>query len=106
MGKIFAMNVVTFRIVAEIRASLPNHSERSLIQEPFILEDAIGRITPVHLQFIASWDAFDSVLEKRFQNVQGHEKVLSKDFVLQSTSQGGILCGPGHGKARSYPARE
>ncbi|KAF8847149.1 hypothetical protein BDZ45DRAFT_540254, partial [Acephala macrosclerotiorum] len=81
--KIFIVNIAIYRIVSEIRASLPSHLERSLYQEPFHLEDAIGRVFPVHLQFISTWDAFDAVLETRFRNLQGHKKILDKDFVLQ-----------------------
>ncbi|KAE8445827.1 hypothetical protein EG329_012750 [Mollisiaceae sp. DMI_Dod_QoI] len=81
--KIFMVNIAIYRTVSEIRASLPSHLERPMYQEPFHLEDAIGRVIPVHLQFISTWDAFDSVLETRFRNLQGHKKILDKDFVLQ-----------------------
>ena len=77
------MNVAIFRTLLEIRASLPSHLERGLIQEPFLLEDAIGRISPVHMQFITSWAAFDSVLDMRFRNIPGHSKILSKEYILQ-----------------------
>ena len=80
------MNVVIYRTVVDIRTILPSRLERTLIQEPFLLEDAIGRIAPVHMQFIASWDAFDSVLETRFRNLQGYKKIVSKEFVLQERS--------------------
>lgn len=61
------------KAVRENQAGLPSALERSLIQEPFILEDAIGRITPVSLQFINSWDAFQAVLEVRFRGIQGRK---------------------------------
>jgi hypothetical protein len=83
MGRILVMNFAIFRAVLEIRASLPSHLERSLIHEPFLLEDAIGRIAPVHMQFITSWEAFDSVLDVRFRNIPGHPKILSKEYILQ-----------------------
>jgi hypothetical protein len=54
MGNVFTINVTTFRIVSELRTALPSHLERTLIQEPFLLEDALGRISPVHSQFINS----------------------------------------------------
>ena len=68
MRKIFVMNIATYKAILDIRGCLPSHLERSLYQEPFILEDAIGRIAPVHMQFINSWEAFDSVLELRFHS--------------------------------------
>lgn len=86
MGRIFFMNVAIYRVVVDIRALLPSQLERTLVQEPFLLEDAIGRISPVHLQFIASWDAFDAVLETRFRDLQGYKKIVSKEFVLQERS--------------------
>jgi hypothetical protein len=81
--KIFFINLATFRVVAELRASLPSHLDRCLIQEPFLLEDAIGREAPVHLQFINSWEAFYAVLETRFRDLEGYNKVKRKEFVLQ-----------------------
>jgi hypothetical protein len=81
--KIFFVNLATFRVVAELRASLPSHLDRCLIQEPFLLEDAIGREAPVHLQFINSWEAFYAVLETRFRDLEGYNKVKRKEFVLQ-----------------------
>lgn len=66
MRKIYVINVATYKAIIDIRRCLPSHLERSLYQEAFILEDAVGRIAPVHMQFFSSWEAFDSVLESRF----------------------------------------
>lgn len=83
MGSIIFVNSAILRNLLELRASLPGHLERALIEEPFMLEDAVGRLTPVHLQFINSWAAFDGVIEERFRNYPGHKKILSKEYVLQ-----------------------
>lgn len=83
MQKTFSMNVAIYRIVLSIQGSLLGSLERTLIQEPFILEDAIGRLCPVHLQFICSWEAFEDVLEHRFRGLQGHNKVLRKAWIMQ-----------------------
>ena len=88
MRKIIRINFATYRAVIAIQAGLPTRLERSLIQEPFILEDAIGRVAPVHLQFIDSWDAFDAVLELRFRDVQGFTKVCKKEYILQERATG------------------
>jgi hypothetical protein len=48
------------------------------------LEDAIGRIAPVHLQFVTSWDAFNAVLEIRFRDLQGFKKVKDKQYGLRN----------------------
>lgn len=83
MQRIITINIATYNAVIAIQGSLSGSLERSLIQEPFILEDAIGRVSPIHMQFINSWEAFDSVLDKRFQNIQGHKKIKNKEYTLQ-----------------------
>ncbi|KAH5540271.1 hypothetical protein HBI27_106670 [Parastagonospora nodorum] len=83
MRRIIAMNIATYHAVISIQAALPSRLERSLIEEPFVLEDAIGRIAPVHLQFVTSWDAFNAVLEIRFRDMQGSKKVKQKQYGLQ-----------------------
>ena len=83
MNKIFRTNLATYEAVVSIQRVLPSHLERSMFRDPFILEDAIGRISPVHMDFINSWEAFDAILRLRFQDVQGFKKVQKKEFVLQ-----------------------
>jgi hypothetical protein len=87
MGRIFMVNVYTYNAVLSLQSALPNHLERSmaLYQEPILLEDAIGRTAPVHLQFITTWEMFDSVLELRFKNVPGFHKVQRKEYVLEES---------------------
>jgi len=86
--KSFTMNLAVYKAVMSMQGLLPSHLERSLIQEPFILEDAIGRLSPVHLQFISSWEAFEAVLEDRFRGHKGHEKVLQRAYALQELATG------------------
>lgn len=57
--------------------------DRTLIQDPFVLEDPLGRIAPVHLQFITFWDAFYAVLATRFEGLPGHSKIQQRECVLQ-----------------------
>ena len=83
MRKIFRLNVQTYNSVMRIESTIMGHLEKTLIQEPFILEDAIGRLAPVHMQFVSSWEAFDAVLALRFQNFPGEQKIKRKEFVLQ-----------------------
>lgn len=75
MHQIVAGNLDIYREVLAIRSSFTLQVDRPLCEDPFILEDVIGRIAPVHLRFITPWEAFDSVMEIRFQEKQG----LSKD---------------------------
>ncbi|KAF2822424.1 hypothetical protein CC86DRAFT_423586, partial [Ophiobolus disseminans] len=83
-----AMNVATYHAVLNIQKLLPSRLERGLIEEPFILEDPIGRIAPVHLQFVTSWDAFHAVLEIRFRDLQGLDKIEHKKYGLQDRATG------------------
>ena len=86
--KLINANNSILKAVRAIQSGLPSALERSLIQEPFILEDAIGRIAPVPLQFIDSWDAFQAVLEIRFRGIQGDDKVRNKEYALQDRARG------------------
>ncbi|KAK3367404.1 hypothetical protein B0T24DRAFT_390146 [Lasiosphaeria ovina] len=78
----------THQAVVAIQTQLPTRLERVLIDEPFILEDAIGRQAPVHLQFINSWDALHAVLEIRFRNIQGADKIERREYSLQDHRTG------------------
>ena len=82
------INFATYRAVMRLQNSLPSHLERSLFEEPIILDDPMGRIAPVHLQFITSWDAFHSVLELRFQNMPGQIKIGRRQYALQAQGTG------------------
>lgn len=86
--KTFFVNMATYKAVLALQNLLPSHLERTLINEPFVLEDAVGRISPVHLQFISSWAAFEAVLETRFRGIQGYEKVVNGHWTLQDHATG------------------
>ncbi|KAH7410535.1 hypothetical protein BKA64DRAFT_357102 [Cadophora sp. MPI-SDFR-AT-0126] len=86
MLRIININIATYNSVISIQEVISGGLQRSLTHEPFILEDAIGRISPVHLQFINSWDALDAVLELRFRKIQGHTKVKRREYILQEHS--------------------
>ncbi len=88
LGTLLSLSSQISAAVMTLQTGLPSSLERSLADEPFILEDALGRKAPVHLQFIDSWDALHAVLEIRFQNLQGAEKVAGKEYVLQDHRTG------------------
>jgi hypothetical protein len=75
-------------MVLALQNSLPTYMERHLISEPFVLEDAMGRISPVHLDFVNSWSAFNAVLQARFEGLQGHAQVLNGNWILQDHATG------------------
>lgn len=82
MRSIMQTNVNIFSEVVFIRRRLATIPVWSLAEEPFVLEDAIGRRAPVHLRFITSWKAFESVIENRFEGRRGHSKVRKREYVL------------------------
>jgi hypothetical protein len=83
MNRIFRTNIATYEAVVAIQRVLPSHLEKTMFRAPFILEDAIGMISPVHMDFFNSWDSFDAILRLRFQDMQGFKKVQNKEYVLQ-----------------------
>ncbi|KAI4683916.1 uncharacterized protein J4E84_006756 [Alternaria hordeiaustralica] len=82
------INFATYRAIMRLQNSLPSHLERSMFEEPMILDDPMGRIAPVHLQFITSWDAFHAVLEMRFQDMPGQIKMGRRQYALQASGTG------------------
>lgn len=47
---------MTYDVVVSLQARIPAQLNRSWTQEPATLEDALGRVTPFHLEFIDSWE--------------------------------------------------
>lgn len=86
MQGIFVTTFATYKVVLDIRGHLPSHLERCLYQEPFILEDSHGRIKPVYMDCINSWDAFDAWLEVQFCDLQGQTRVQNKEYVLHESA--------------------
>lgn len=86
MQGILVTTFATYKVVLEIRGRLPNRLERSLYQEPFLLEDSHGRIKPIYMDCISSWPAFDAWLEVQFCDLQGHKRVQNKDYVLHESA--------------------
>jgi len=88
MSNVIAGNVAIYREVVALRTAFSKQVDRPLLEDPFILEDAIGRVAPVHLRFINSWAAFHAVMEIRFQGKQGLRKIVKKEYVLQESATG------------------
>jgi hypothetical protein len=91
MNKIITVNLATYDSILEIKRALPPTNQ--LVHSPasgpvFYFEDAIGRVTPITLEFITCWDAFHAVLEVRFRGIQGTKKVLKKEYALQNRATG------------------
>ncbi|KAI4261493.1 MAG: hypothetical protein L6R42_003307 [Xanthoria sp. 1 TBL-2021] len=72
--------------IITLQSQLPRQLERTWTQSPVILKDPLGRTTPVHLEFIETFEIFQTVLEMRFDQLPGHRKVQRKEYAL-STEQ-------------------
>lgn len=66
----------------ELQAAIPPQVDR---QQPIVFEDALGRVSPFHIEFINSFIAFQAVLEARFGNMPGLKKVQSLEYAMQDT---------------------
>ena len=83
--KIFVAHIATFKAVVDRAGGFPSHLDRRFYQEPYILEDEIGRILSVHMKFVCFWEAFDIDIGKKFCNAQGYRMVLNKQHVILET---------------------
>jgi hypothetical protein len=97
MFRTMALNLVIFASVdkvhnsiLELRRALPTSSLVTPLshQRIFYLEDAIGRVSTITLDFITSYDALTAVLQVRFQGIPGSKKVLKKEYALQNRTTG------------------
>lgn len=84
-------NIKIFDAVTQMQQvlrSIPPQIER---EQPVIFEDAHGRITPVHVEFINSFEAFQAVLLTRFEHMPGLRKVRNLEYSMQDARSQEIL---------------
>lgn len=81
VSQIASMVLSVSREVASFRVLLTT-LERPITDEYFTLEDALGRIYPIHLRTITSWDAFDFVLSEKFKGEKGAHRVRHGRYEL------------------------
>ncbi|KAI0005667.1 hypothetical protein F4779DRAFT_597903 [Xylariaceae sp. FL0662B] len=57
---------------------------------PVILEDALGNILPIPMEWVDSldWDVLHKLLEGRFRGGKGHEMVMRGQYVLEDNTTG------------------
>lgn len=67
--------------VAELRSMLMAH-ERPLPDEHFVLEDASGRLFPIHLKTVTSWHVFEYILQDLFKGRTGAHRVSRRRYIL------------------------
>ncbi|KAK6222550.1 vegetative cell wall protein gp1 [Colletotrichum tabaci] len=57
--------------------------ERPVSEEFFLLEDATGKVFPIHLRTITSWEAFEYIIVDRFKGRKGAHRIQRKRYSLQ-----------------------
>lgn len=75
--------LTTVRQMEQLQADFPPQIQR---QQPVYFEDAHERLSPVHLEFIGSFAAFQAVLKDRFKQVPGLRKVEGLEYAMQDTA--------------------
>jgi hypothetical protein len=84
MRRIWTLSFRSYNILLDLQTRVPPEFAQCWIQEPLILTDAIGRVAPVHLELINSWEVLESVLVARFRNIPGGErKIKHNEYALQ-----------------------
>jgi hypothetical protein len=83
MKGIWILSFRSYKLLLDLQTRVPREFEPCWIQEPLILTDALGRVAPVHLELINTWDVLDSVLSARFRNIPGEQKISRKEYALQ-----------------------
>lgn len=77
--KIVKSNLQIYNLMLSMHTKLPHQVER---QQPVMFLDACGRLSPIHLEFITSAEAFLAVLKVQFQDL-GVRKIERGQFVLE-----------------------
>jgi hypothetical protein len=83
MSRILTLNFQTYNILVDLQRRVPREFEPCWIQEPAIWTDPLGRIAPLHLELINSWEVFESVIAARFMNAPGERKIRKKEYAIQ-----------------------
>jgi hypothetical protein len=83
MVRIWTLNIQSYKILLDLQTRVPREFGPCWIQEPLMLTDALGRIVPVHLEMINSWEVFDAVVAARFRNLPGERKIRYREYALQ-----------------------
>ncbi|KAE9369642.1 hypothetical protein N431DRAFT_413880 [Stipitochalara longipes BDJ] len=60
-------------------------------QAPMTLEDAHGKLLPLPLELVVSWEMFDSILLSHFRKLAGEKKVEKREYEIEDGSTRGTL---------------
>lgn len=76
----------TFNTVVQMQQLQSKLPPQIQLQQPVLFEDAHERLTPLHVEFINSFAAFQAVLEIRFSQVPGLKKVKGLEYTMEDTA--------------------
>jgi hypothetical protein len=82
MNKIWTVSFGSYNILLDFQARVPREFGPCWIQEPLTLTDALGRVAPIHLELVNSWEVFEAVLEARFLDFPGENKIRSGEYAI------------------------
>jgi hypothetical protein len=80
---ILTINYNSYKVLLDVQSRMPREFKHCWIQEPVVLTDALGRIAPIHIELVNSWDVFDSVLAARFINLPGQRKIERNEVAFR-----------------------
>jgi molybdopterin-biosynthesis enzyme MoeA-like protein len=83
MIRIWAFNARNYKVLLDLQTRVPREFKPCWIQEVVRFTDALGRVAPIHLELVNSWEVLESVLTARFKNVPGRQKVEVGEYALQ-----------------------
>ncbi|KXS95844.1 hypothetical protein AC578_1195 [Pseudocercospora eumusae] len=86
---IFRTNIQIFQVVCAIQTRLDHLPPQIERQQPVYMIDAVGRVSPFHLEFVRSAEALRAVLKSNFQKVpSGLRKIHSGEFIIHDATNG------------------
>lgn len=84
-------HIIIFDAITQMQQLLLEIPPQIQREQPVTFEDAHGRITPFHVEFINSYGAFQAVLEARFENMPGLTKVMNLEYAMQDIQSKKII---------------
>jgi len=83
MTKTCTSTLQNYNILVDLQTRMPKQTGPCWIHDPIIFTDAHGRVAPIHLELVNTWDIFEAVLAARFSGLPGRGKVERREYVLQ-----------------------
>lgn len=83
MAKMCQSTLDNYNTLVDIQQRMPKQTGPCWIQEPITFTDPLGRVAPIHLELINTWEVFESVLAARFLNLRGQKKLQRREYALQ-----------------------